>query len=112
MISFPLGRASAIAAVGFLLAGCGGSSQSQATIPLASSSVRQAAQHGRPRKSELIYAAGDGHTYVITYPQGRLVGTIDEGGFDACSDSSGNVYLAVDAPRVDEFVHGATTPSV
>ncbi len=60
--------------------------------------------------SALIYAAADGKSYVLTYPEGKLLGTISDGATDACSDSAGNVFLTVDS-RVDEFIHGATTPS-
>jgi len=93
-----------------MLAGCGGSQQSMATLPAGSSAVRQANQHRNSAGSDLIYAAADGKAYVVSYPQGKLVSTINEGGGDICSNGSGNVYLVVDN-RVDEFAHGSTTPS-
>lgn len=93
-----------------MLAGCGGSSQSIATNPQGSSLKRETAEHGKSAKGDLIYGAADGSTYVLSYPQGKVVGAINEGGADVCSDSSGNVYLTVDS-RVDEFSHGATAPS-
>lgn len=73
------------------------------------------ATHGKswmkPRTSgPLIYAAAVAKSYVLTYPDGKLVGTINDGATDACSDSEGDVFLTVDS-RVDEFTHGATTPS-
>jgi hypothetical protein len=92
------------------LAGCGGATRDQSTIPQGLSSVHEAIQHRKSTVGDLIYGAGDGLTYVLTYPQGKLISTITEGGGDICSDSSGSVYLTVDA-RIDEFMHGATTPS-
>ena len=64
----------------------------------------------RTSRGDLIYVAAAGKSYVLTYPQGKLVGTIDYGAADACSDSAGNVFLTVDQ-GVDEFSHGATSPS-
>ncbi|HEX3370402.1 MAG TPA: hypothetical protein VHS56_12550 [Candidatus Cybelea sp.] len=110
MISSPLGRASAIAAVSLLFAGCGGSS-STATLPQGPSSIHQTAQHGKSGSGDLIYAAGsNGKSYVMTYPEGKLVGTIAGTAVDACSDGVGNVYLTT-SNGVEEFPHGATTPS-
>lgn len=97
-------------ALAFLLAGCS-ESPTQSSILSGSLAVRQLLQSSKSGSNDLIYAAGDGHSYVLTYPQGKLLGSIDEGGYDVCSDPSGNVYLAVGGPRVDEFAHGATTPS-
>jgi len=57
----------------------------------------------------LMYVAGKGASYVLTYPQGTLVGTINQDASGACSDSSGNVYLVGNS--VSEYGHGATTPS-
>ena len=101
MISYPLGRASPIAAVGLLLAGCGGSSQSQATIPLASSSVRQTGQHDKSwmlpeaKSKDLLYVARNspGEISVYTYPKGKPVGAItgiSGGQSGICSDIMGN----------------------
>ena len=91
-----------------MLAACGGSSQSAATIPQGSSTVGQANQHGKSGSGDLIYAAAIGKSYVLTYPQGKLVGTINVGAPDACSDDAGNVFLAGD--QIEEFAHGGTSP--
>ena len=98
-----------------MLAGCGGS-QPAIRAPGATTRVLPAtyADRGkswsRTSSGDLIYVAADGESYVLTYPQGKLVGTIDHGAADACSDRAGNVFLTVDQ-GVDEFSHGATTPS-
>lgn len=111
-----LGRASAIAAVGLLLAACGGSSQSQATIPQRQSSARQIGQHGTswmlPGTSggDLIYATGGcGGTCVIAYPALKYVGAIASPGDAICSDSQGNIFLSFGG-NVTEYAHGGTSP--
>jgi hypothetical protein len=60
-------------------------------------------------ENRLLYVASRGHSYVLNYPTGELVGTIDAGAQAACSDSVGNVYLVEDN-RVVEYAHGGTTP--
>ena len=91
-----------------MLAACGGSSQSAATIPQGSSTVGQANQYGKSGSGDLIYAAAIGKSYVLTYPQGKLVGTINVGAADACSNNAGDVFLAGD--QIEEFAHGGTSP--
>jgi hypothetical protein len=91
----------------FVFTGCGGQSQSAATLPQ-SSATRQTNQHSKSGSGDLIYAAAIGKSYVLTYPQGKLVGTINVGAFDSCSDAAGNVFLAGD--QIEEFAHGATSP--
>jgi hypothetical protein len=119
MTLFSLGRASALAVVGLLLAGCGGSSQSQATIPAAPSSVREASHHAKswmkPGSSsdDLMYAVGGcGGTCVLSYPDGQPVGALTSGGnfSGICSDTAGNVFITQD-DAVVEYAHGATTPT-
>jgi hypothetical protein len=91
-----------------MLAGCGASSQSTAAIPQGSSAIRRANQHGRSGSGDLIYVAAIGKSYVLTYPQGKLIGTIDVGAADACTDNAGDVFLAGD--QIEEFAHGGTSP--
>ena len=92
------------------LAGCG-SSQSMATLPAGSWAVRQANQHGKSG-GDLMYLSGlGGKSYVLSYPDGKLVGTIDQTSNGACSDSSGNVFLP-GVGGVSEYAHGATKPIV
>jgi hypothetical protein len=91
------------------LAGCGGSSQSTATVPQGSSAVRQAGHQGKSSSGDLIYAAAIGKSYVLTYPQGQLVGTINVGALDACTNDAGDVFLA-GATQIEEFAHGGTSP--
>ncbi|MGB8151526.1 MAG: hypothetical protein WCE97_10085 [Candidatus Cybelea sp.] len=89
-------------------AGCGGQPQGQSTFPEGLTAVRQVNQHGKSGSGDLIYAAAIGKSYVLTYPQGKLVGTISVGALDSCSDDAGNVFLAGD--QIEEFAHGGTSP--
>ncbi len=61
------------------------------------------------KTGNLIYAAGQGHSYVISAKTGKLIGTIDTGAQSACSDSKGNVWLTGQYNML-EFAHGGTTP--
>lgn len=110
MTLFLLGRVSAIAAVGLLLAGCGGSSPGQSSIPQTPSAYRAVGQHGKSKSGDLIYATGgcDG-TCVLTYPGLDLLGSIPDGGIAICSDSQGNVFMPNDT-HVTEYAHGGTKP--
>ncbi len=116
MAFISLGRVSALTAVGLLFAGCGGSSQSQVTIPQNLSSIRTTNQHGKSwmkaggSSGDLIYAPGgcDG-TCVISYPALKLVGSLPTNADGACSDAQGNVFLPY-ASTVTEYAHGGTKP--
>lgn len=78
------------------------------------------AEHGgswmlREAKGEdLIYAVGGcGGTCVLSYPGGRLVGTLDVGGYafedGDCSDKAGNVFITHEA-TIYEYRHGDSSP--
>jgi hypothetical protein len=110
MTSFRQGRAWAIAAVGLLLVGCGGSSQSPATIPLASSPLRQSGQHDTSSVGDLIYATnGCSGTCVMSYPALKYVGSIPTKGDGICSDPQGNIFIP-DQGLVTEYAHGGAAP--
>jgi hypothetical protein len=109
MTLFPLGRASAMGVAILLLAGCGGSSQPTATIP-EGPSARETAQQGK--YGDLMYLSGlAGKSYILSYPDGKLIGTIAQTANGACSDSSGNVFLPGPG-GISEYAHGATKPTV
>ena len=101
-----------ISAAAAMLAGCGGS-QPPVGAPGALPQASAIANHhlkGKSGSGDLIYAASNGVSYVFTYPAGKLVGSINFGAQDICSDNSGNVYLPVDT-NIYEFSHGATKPT-
>jgi hypothetical protein len=104
-----------------LLTGCGGSQ-----LPVGASGAmaqsRSIAAHSSGGKSwmlpelsgtNLLYLSDDtaGDIYVLSYPQGKLVGTLS--GLSAptglCSDRNGNVFVA-DYGAVVEYAHGGTSP--
>jgi hypothetical protein len=93
-----------------LLGGCGGQISQSPSAGALSQPVSRTHAVSQDKNGPLVYAAGDGHTYVLTYPGGKLVGSIAYGAFDACSDAQGDVFLTVDA-GVLEFAHGATEPT-
>lgn len=64
-------------------------------------------------ESLLYYTDGDENTYVLSYPRGKLVGTLT--GFDGaqgvCSDASGNVFVTTQyTEAIYEYAHGGTQP--
>jgi hypothetical protein len=58
----------------------------------------------------LIYATGGcGGTCVLSYPEGKVVGSLGVQGNGACSDANGNVFITSSA-TVTEYAHGGTSP--
>jgi hypothetical protein len=108
MISIPLGRASAIAAVGLLLAGCGGSSQFAAPTTSGPFAPREAS-NGKATRNDLMYVSGVESSYLLSYPAGKLIGTIKGTAYGACSDASGDVFFPGQG-SVSEYRHGSTKP--
>src|ERR1700735_5910562 len=103
--------------VAALLAGCGGS-QPPIGAPGAMPQSHAIATHDRggswmlpeAKNEDLIYAPGGcGGTCVLSYPDGKLVGTLDSVYDAPCSDAQGNVYLP-DGAQVLEFPHGGLSP--
>src|SRR5579863_4376250 len=91
----------ACCAVAAQLAGCTGSTF-QSTLPTARTQI---ATHGSAIRSwvspaaagqDLLYVSDDsGVVYVLTYPAGKLVGTLSGFGGPGglCSDAKGNVFI-------------------
>lgn len=105
-----------------ILAGCGGSQPSVAT-PGSTAQDASTATHGqswmKPGTSsgnDLVYAASDsGIIYVISYPQGQLVGEVDPPYIfhsrGMCSDSKGDIFVPVaQGSEILEHAHGGTQP--
>jgi hypothetical protein len=105
-----------------LLAGCGGSQ-----LPIGgtgampqSRAVAQYAAHGKSwmlpeakSGSALLYYSEGQEVVVLSYPRGKLVGTLN--GFYAaqgvCSDVAGNVFVTTGGTEtVVEYAHGGTEP--
>jgi hypothetical protein len=98
-----------------LLAGCGG----QVAPTGGAITGATSAAHGKSwmlpeaKSEDLIYATGGcGGTCVLSYPQGKLVGSLKVGAFagsGACTDSNGDVFIANNR-FVDELAHGGYSP--
>src|SRR5580698_1630231 len=63
--------------------------------------------------AELLYTTEGGDVSVLSYPQGKVVGTLS--GFDEvgglCSDANGNVFVTTRYTEVIyEYAHGGTEP--
>ncbi len=62
------------------------------------------------KSEDLLYATGGcGGTCVLSYPAGKLVGSLNAPGDGLCSDKNGDVFLT-DGPSVLEYAHGGKTP--
>lgn len=104
-----------------ILSGCGGSQgQTFGVSPVVTQSGTVVHQDNswmlREATSEdLVYAVGgcnDGsqvRTCVLSYPKGKLVGSLDTAGAAVCSDGQGNVFIPFKS-TVTEYAHGGTAP--
>ena len=105
----PIRYASLIVAL-LLLAACG----TPQTLPGFSRNAIRSAIPPSASSGDLIYAtgysdAGGSETFMLSYPQGQLVGSIPGPTEALCSDTNGNVYLMY-RNAVTEYAHGSTTP--
>jgi hypothetical protein len=111
-------RAIAVVAIGIFVGGCGESEVQGIDVGVQGS--RLADHSGRswikPGSSagDLLYASGYSQstgyaTFILTYPQGQLVGSIAATGVGMCTDTSGNVFMT-SQNAVTEYAHGGTTP--
>jgi hypothetical protein len=114
-----IGRSVALmTTVTFAFAGCGGAGT---TVAVPQGAMTQSRAHQASGKSwmmpgtssgGLVYATGGcGGACVLSYPQGKIVGSIiiDGGVWGDCSDSAGNVFVT-NNNQVLEYAHGGTTP--
>jgi hypothetical protein len=114
--------AALVTTVVFAFTGCGGSQVAPTSSAPQGATI---ATHGKswmlPGSSsgDLLYVAGRGAAdqgvlYVITYPEGQLVGEVslpysgDIGGI--CSDSNGNIFVPSGEDAIWEYAHGGTQP--
>lgn len=108
------------AAVGALLAGCGGAQGAMDAPIVAQPASPTVVSHGaswmlpEAKGEDLLYVTSFESSYVsvFSYPEGKLVGSL--GGFSytasgECSDKHGNVFV-VAAQEVVEYAHAGTTP--
>ena len=103
--------ASAIA-LAAALAGCGGPQRIEA-VGLApqghaiAAYVRQHSSRMLPetKRGDLLYVATGDNVYVLSYPRGKLVGSLGIPGDDLCSDAKGDVFVPTADYQIDEFDH-------
>jgi hypothetical protein len=105
-------RLASFAATLALATGCSG-----ASTPAPAAGVQPAASWMAPdaKKSALLYVSdlGTNDVYVLSYPKGKLEGTIS--GFGAvhggCVDAQSDVFITDGHDsKIEEFAHGGTTP--
>ena len=100
-------RATAALAMSLILHGCGGAQP--AGVPPASGP----AAHAATSSGDLLYATGSdssgAQVFMLSYPQGQLVGSIPVPASGLCSDTNGNVYVLWNNAAT-EYAHGGTTP--
>lgn len=105
----------------FVLAGCSGSQPSIEPSGSTTQSVAMPTPVDRSgswmlpeaKGDDLLYVSTTFKTYVDSYPQGKLVGELAEGGFYLCADKAGNIFLSqyTDGTHgILEYAHGGTTP--
>jgi hypothetical protein len=110
-------RVAALTAAVTVFASCGGA-QTGSVPDAASYAQSPMAKRGswvKPGTSNgpLLYVGGKvpstgDVTFMLSYPDGNLVGTLDDIGEGMCSDAAGNVYLT-HQNSVTEYAHGGTT---
>jgi hypothetical protein len=60
------------------------------------------------KSDSLLYVSSLGQVYAYSYPSGKLVGPVFQGG-NICPDNNGHVWVTT-ANTIVEYEHGGTTP--
>ena len=101
-----------------ILSACAGQQMGTAVgaIPQGLTSVATSAHgvaHKATSSNDLIYAVSPNVGYVLSYPQGALLGSFNPPTashfLSACSDRNGDVFATVREGGVVEYTHGGTT---
>lgn len=95
-----------------MLAGCGGTQNAATALPQNAAKSAQSAKVHRPSSypGDLLYVAGNG-VLIFTLPQGQFFGTIQNGqAVNACSDSSGHVWVTTYNGYADEYNRDGSGP--
>ncbi len=96
-------------AVGFF-AGCGGAPN---TMPNQTLQAQSRAHRASGSSGELLYVTTRRVVYMLSYPEGKVVGSFHEGphhGHFICSDPSDGSVFITDAFLIRKFAHGGTQP--
>jgi hypothetical protein len=101
-----------------LLAGCGGS-QPPTGAPGAmpqSRAIATRANRGaswmlpEAKNTDLLYVATGDNVYILSYPHGKLIGSLNVSGSNLCSDTNGNVFIPTSGYVILEYAHGGLYP--
>lgn len=109
-----------VGALAFAIGGCASQGSSSFTAPLGTEISQSRVPNGRKawmrpesKSGDLLYVTdGCDGTCVLSYPSGKLVGSLNVGGFvnaGACADSQGNVFIS-NYNSVVEYPHGKNSP--
>lgn len=102
-----------------LLAGCGGT---QPTGEGALHAIPQAARaahadRAKPwmlpgaKSEDLLYIATGDNVYVLSYPGGKLTGSLNVAGYELCADEKGDVFVPQTADStIFVYAHGGDSP--
>jgi hypothetical protein len=92
-----------------VFAGCGGAGT---TVPLGTMPLTRAHQMSGSSRDLLYVGAGANRVFVLSYPEGKRVGSlsISSRPRGLCSDTDGNVFVTEDSGAVVEYAHGGTSP--
>ena len=62
------------------------------------------------KREDLLYVATGDNVYVLSYPGGKLVGSLGITGNNLCSDARGDVFIPTSGYDVVEYAHGGNSP--
>ena len=101
-----------------ILAGCGalplslskGQADSQPSIGAMPANRATSWILPEAKSEDLLYVATGDNVYVLSYPHGKLVGTLGIVGNNLCSDNHGDVFIPTVAYAVVEYAHGGASP--
>jgi len=88
-----------------LLSGCGSTSQ-----PALGSERGESWMLSEAKSAALLYVATGDNVYVLSYPNGKLVGNLGVAGNNLCSDRNGDIFVPTGGYAILEYAHGGTKP--
>jgi hypothetical protein len=61
-------------------------------------------------RGDLLYVATGDNVFVLSYPRGKLIGSLGVAGNDLCADTKGNVFVPSSGYAILEYAHGGMYP--
>jgi hypothetical protein len=62
------------------------------------------------KRSDLLYVATGDSVFVLSYPHGDLIGSLNISGSNLCSDKNGDVFIPTSGYVILEYAHGGAYP--